>query len=151
METFFTHPLWWHWAAFGLVLIVSEIILPSFVAIWFGIAAIIISLLDYLLKTTFKTELFLWIILSSFFIYLWFKFFKHKTISNSGQADEDMGIKGIITEHVEPFGRGKAKFETPILGSSEWTVLSDESITVGETVKSIQAIGNMIKVKKLTH
>ena len=29
---------WWHWAVGGIVLIVAELVVPSFVLIWFGLA-----------------------------------------------------------------------------------------------------------------
>ncbi len=148
MDILFSDPLWWQWMAFGFILVVAEIIVPSFVVIWFGIAAIAVSVIDWMFDTTFKTELFLWIFLSSFFVYLWFKKFKPKTLTKSGQADEDMNTKGVITQEVEPFGRGRAKFEVPILGSSDWVVTSDEKLETGTHIVSIEALGNMIKVKK---
>ena len=148
MSTLLTDPLWWHWMAFGFILIVAEIVVPSFIVIWFGVAAVVVSLIDLILKTTFTTEIFWWIVLSSFFLYLWFKKFKPKTVTTSGQANEDMHTKGIITESVEPYGRGRAKFEVPILGSSEWVVTADEKLDVGDTIISIETLGNMLKVKK---
>ena len=148
MSTLLTDPLWWHWMAFGFILIVAEIIVPSFIIIWFGVAAVVVSLIDFMFSTTFTTELFWWIVLSSFFLYMWFKKFKPKTLTKSGQADEDMHTKGIVTESIEPYGRGRARFEIPILGSSEWVVTADEKIAVGDTIVSIEALGNMLKVKK---
>ncbi len=149
MQILLSDPLWWQWMAFGFILVVAEIIVPSFVVIWFGIAAIIVSIIDLIFDTGFKTELFLWIFISSFLLFLWFKVYKPKTLTKSGQADEDMHTKGIITQEVEPFGRGRAKFEVPILGSSDWVVTSDERLDVGTHIISIEALGNMLKVKKI--
>ena len=149
MHTLFTDPLWWHWMAFGLLLIAAEIVVPSFVVIWFGIAAVVVALIDLFFSTTFSTELFWWILFSVLFLYIWFKQYKPRTLTKSGQADENMGVKGVVTEEIVPFGRGRAKFEIPVLGSSEWVVTADEKITAGEEVVSVEALGNMLKVKKV--
>ncbi len=148
MHEILTNPLWWHWMALGFILIAAEIIVPSFVIIWFGAAAVFVSIVDFIFNTDFSTEIFWWIVFTIFFEYMWFKKFKPKTLTKSGQADESIGTKGVAIEKIEPFGRGKARFETPVLGSSEWIVTSDESIKNGEEVVSVKALGNMIKVKK---
>jgi len=56
--------LWWHWVAFGMVLGVSEIIMPLFVVIWFGLSAIVVGFIDLAFNTTFAVELSIWILLS---------------------------------------------------------------------------------------
>lgn len=35
----------WHWFVLGVVLILSELVLPAFAALWFGIAAIMVGIL----------------------------------------------------------------------------------------------------------
>jgi membrane protein implicated in regulation of membrane protease activity len=34
------HPLYWHWLAFGMILIITELFIPSFTVFWFGLAAL---------------------------------------------------------------------------------------------------------------
>ena len=36
---------WWFWVAFGLVLVILEIVLPGFVLLGFGIGAVVVGLL----------------------------------------------------------------------------------------------------------
>ncbi len=148
MHDILTNPLWWHWMALGFILIAAEIVVPSFVIIWFGVAAVIVSLIDFIFSTDLSTEIFWWIVFSIFFQYMWFKKFKPKTLTKSGQADESMGKKGVVLEDIKPYGRGKVRFEIPILGSRDWIVTADELIKSGEEVISIEALGNMLKVKK---
>ena len=38
----------WHWFVLGILLILSELILPAFAALWFGIAAIMVCFLYWL-------------------------------------------------------------------------------------------------------
>jgi len=148
METLFTTPLWWHWMAFGLILVAAEIVVPSFVIIWFGLAAIVVAVLEWVFSIHFATQLFWWIVLSVLFLYIWLKKYKPKKKTTKGESHEDMGTEGIVTEAVEPFGRGRARFEAPVLGSSEWVVTADEKIEVGEKVICTEAMGNMLKVKR---
>ncbi len=148
MHALLTDPLWWHWISFGLILVAAEIVVPSFVIIWFGVAAIVIGFIDWLINPSFSVELFWWIVLSLLFLVLWFKYFRPDNFTKRGQADDDMGTAGIVTATVEPFKKGRAKFEVPILGSSEWVVTADDRIEKGEKIIAVKALGNMLKVKK---
>ncbi len=140
--------LWWHWIAFGVILVVLEIIVPQFVVIWFGLSAILIGAIDRFAELSFSTQLALWIIFSLLFLYVWLKYFKPKTITDSGMTEQGLGTKGIVKEKITPTKRGKVIFETPVLGSSEWSATSDEVLEEGEkvTIKSVH--GQLINVKK---
>ena len=36
--------LWWHWLVLGMALIGLELVVPSFTIIWFGLGAVIVSI-----------------------------------------------------------------------------------------------------------
>ncbi len=148
MQPLFTDPLWWHWVVFGLILIAAEIVVPSFVVIWFGLAALVVGAVEWLFNPSFTAELFWWIVLSILFLLLWFKVFRPADLTKRGQADDDMGTPGVVTKTVTPFAKGRAKFEVPVLGSSEWVVTANEKIEAGEPVVAVRAVGNMLKVRK---
>ena len=148
VEFLSTNLIWWHWIVLGLILVVSEIFAPLFIVIWFGLSAIIIGLLDLVFNTSFMTELFLWTILSVVFLTLWFMFFKDKTISKSGQSDFTLGTQGIVIQNIEANQKGKVRFDTPVLGSSEWFAVSDEEIEVGASIHIVDVKGQLLKVKK---
>ncbi|PZO89893.1 MAG: NfeD family protein, partial [Acinetobacter johnsonii] len=38
----------WHWFVLGVLLMLSELILPAFAALWFGIAAIMVGILYWM-------------------------------------------------------------------------------------------------------
>lgn len=149
MYTLLNDPLWWHWMAFGLILVVAEIVVPSFVIIWFGLAAIVVSLIDWFWRISLGMQLLWWILFSVLFLYIWFKIYKPKTKTKAGQDNEAVGARGIVTESIVPPGRGRVVFKTPVLGSSEWVATADEQIEKGDTVINIQTLGNMLKVKKI--
>lgn len=140
--------IWWHWIVLGLILVVSEIFAPLFIVLWFGLAAIIVGLVDFTFATTFMTELFLWIILSVLFLTLWFMFFKEKTVSKSGQSDFTLGTNGIVTQDIKSHDKGKVRFDAPVLGSSEWFAIADEEIEVGTPIHIVDVKGQLLKVKK---
>ena len=41
----------WHWLILGLILMVLEIFIPSFTIFWFGLAAVVVSGLVWLIPT----------------------------------------------------------------------------------------------------
>ncbi|MCH9814472.1 MAG: NfeD family protein [Epsilonproteobacteria bacterium] len=140
--------LWWHWIVLGLILVVSEIFAPLFIVLWFGIAAILVGLIDLGLGTSFVVELGLWILFSVIFLALWFIFFKEKTVSKSGQSDFTLGTNGTVIQAIHPSKKGKVRFDAPVLGSSEWFAIADEIINEGETIHIIDVNGQLLKVKK---
>lgn len=143
------HTHWWHWMIFGLVLIVTEIAMPLFVVIWFGLAALVVGLIDLLFATSFMTEIALWTIISVVLLLVWFKFFKEKGISKSGQSDFTLKTKGVVIEKIPHGERGKVRFEAPVLGSSEWNATSEENLEVATTIRIVEVNGQLIKVEKV--
>lgn len=37
---------WWIWLVFGIALILLELVLPTFFILWFGIGAVLVSLIS---------------------------------------------------------------------------------------------------------
>jgi membrane protein implicated in regulation of membrane protease activity len=148
IEFLTTNLAWWHWVILGLILIVAEIIAPLFIILWFGISAIIVGLIDLGFKTSLQYELMIWIVLSVTFLLLWFKFFKDKDISRSGQSDATLGTKGVVIEDIVLHKKGKVQFDSPILGSSEWFAIANEDIKSGSTIQIAEVNGQLLKVTK---
>ena len=74
----------WHWFVLGILLILSELILPAFAALWFGIAAIMVCFLYWLFPDiSLTTQIVLWIVLSVLCTILWFKFIKPLSIDKT--------------------------------------------------------------------
>lgn len=148
MDFLITHPLWWHWVIFGIVLVVAEIIVPLFIVIWFGFAAILVGIVALLFVTSFIGEFGLWILLSVVLLFIWFTFFAPQSITESGQADYRLDTKGIVTQSIPHAGRGKVHFDIPVLGSSEWHATADQPLEKGTVVRIEDVSGQLIKVKK---
>ncbi len=55
----------WHWLILGLILMVLEIFIPSFTIFWFGLAAVVVSGLVWLIPTLpIAMQIFIWVVLS---------------------------------------------------------------------------------------
>lgn len=142
---------WWHWTVGGIVLILAELVIPSFVVIWFGVAGLLMAGVLLIAPTlSFTTQLALWTVLSLVMVGLWFRVFKpgfHKT--RSGTADgEVIGEVGLLVGAVAPFKRGKVRFQRPLLGSDEWVCLAETAIAAGERVRVVAVEGSFLKVVK---
>ena len=152
MEFLTQHILWWHWIVLGIVLVAAEIVIPSFIVIWFGIAALAVGAVDYLWETTFTEELFLWTGLSIVLLALYFLFFKRReTVPTVGQSEgEYANIPGVITEDLDE-GRYRARFDLPVLGDRVWIVESSggRRFREGDRIKVDRVYGQIIKVSKL--
>ena len=143
---------YWHWIVFGLILSLGEILVMSFVLLWFGVSAIIVGILLSVFPVSITVQLFLWVTLSLFNVYGWFKWIspRIKTNSLSGMAKESMvGQIGTVIEYnsVQP-GRGKLRFPAPILGDDEWQFICTDKIDVGNRVIVQEFSGNSLIVSK---
>ncbi len=39
---------WWYWLIFGMILIVGEMMIPSFTLFWFGLAAFLVAFMLFI-------------------------------------------------------------------------------------------------------
>lgn len=142
---------WWHWAVGGIVLIVAELVVPSFVLIWFGLGALVVALAVALGAISFTFQLALWLIVSLILVAVWFKVFKpnmHKT--KIGMADAGVvGEIGVLVRAVAPFEKGEVRFQKPLLGDDVWECIADETIKSGERVRVVAVEGSFLKVGRV--
>ncbi|MDR2240590.1 MAG: NfeD family protein [Zoogloeaceae bacterium] len=144
-------PEWWHWAVLGIGLIIAELAVPAFFVIWFGLGAVLVSLMLLAAPALSLTvQLLAWTFASVAMVALWFRIFKpgaHKT--RIGMADAHViGEAGILVRAVAPFEKGQVRFQKPLLGSEVWACIADEAIIAGERVKVLGVEGSFLKVGK---
>lgn len=139
---------WWHWAVGGIVLILAELAIPSFVVVWFGLGALAVALAVAVADIGLTTQLVLWLIVSLALVAGWFKVFRpeqHKT--RIGMADANVvGEIGVLVRGVAPFEKGQVRFQKPILGADVWDCIADEAIASGERVRVLDVEGSFLKV-----
>ena len=148
MVEFFTQYItWWHWIVLGILFIILEMATGTFIVLGFGIAAILVGLLDLALDMGFLIQLALWIVLSIVIIAVSFKYFKEQpTVSNTGQSNYGFDTLGTVTKSIAPHTRGSVRFDTPVLGNSSWSATADQDLEIGTriTIKEVQ--GQLISV-----
>ncbi len=139
---------WWHWTVLGLVLVMSELVLTSFVLIWFGLGAVLVGLALLMLPAlSLTTQLACWLAASLLMVWLWFKVFKpHQHKTRVGMADSMIGEIGLLTRDCEPFQQGEVRFQRPVLGAEVWPCLSDEPLQAGMRVKLKAVEGVLLRV-----
>lgn len=144
----------WHWLAFGVVLIIAEMFVPTFFLLWFGVGAVITSVLAFLLPLSSFWEVMTWLIASIIFIGVWFKFiqpnFKTRTKAGLG-AGVIIGEVGMLIKVPTDDVAGVVRFATPKAGASEWVCrcTDNNTLAVGDKVVIANIIGNELLVKKI--
>jgi membrane protein implicated in regulation of membrane protease activity len=139
---------WWHWIVGGMVLVMLELVIPSFFVIWFGFGALLVGILLLIAPgLPFSAQLFLWAAASAGMTVLWFRVFKRfKAKTLAGTADSAIGEIGLLVNAVAPFSRGKVRFQRPILGVDEWPCTAESEISAGTRVKIVSVEGSFVKV-----
>ncbi|MCL2875934.1 MAG: NfeD family protein [Betaproteobacteria bacterium] len=142
---------WWHWIVAGIVLVLLELVIPSFFVLWFGLGALFVGLL-LLIAPGFPLagQILLWAIVSAAMTVLWFRVFRQiRNKTRIGTASGDViGEIGLLVDDAAPFKRGKVRFQRPILGAEEWPCTSDAEIAIGTRVKLVSVDGSFLKVTR---
>lgn len=146
------HPQYWHWLVFGMLLVIAELIIPSFTIFWFGLAGIIVGgVLLLAPQTSLTWQLFLWAIASGGMTFLWFKLFKPLMAdrTKAGISREAiMGETGQVIRAPEADKRGVVRFTTPLLGAEEWPFICEQKVAAGDRVAVTDISGNTLIVTK---
>ncbi|MCL7462496.1 NfeD family protein [Pseudomonas sp. NW5] len=140
---------WWYWIIAGILLILLELVIPSFFVLWFGLGALLVGgllLLNGELGLT--GQLLIWLGASLAMVVLWLRVFRssrQKTLIGTA-AGEVMGEIGLLVGAVAPFQRGRVRFQKPILGAEEWACVADSAIAAGARVRIVSIEGSYLKV-----
>jgi len=130
--------LYWYWLVLGMLLIIAEIFIPSFTVFWFGLGAIIVALIVWLLPDmALSWQLFNWAIASIVFTFLWFKFFKPLMTDRTKAGisrEAAIGESGQVIRIPEEGRRGIVRFATPLLGADEWPFICEQKVSSGDRV-----------------
>ena len=139
------------WLVLGVLLMLAELVVPSFFIFWFGLAACgVAAVVAILPQSSLLLELGLWLVASLLLVTAWFGWLEpRRRRSRIGASDAAVGEIGWVSEAIEPQRRGKVRFQRPVLGAEEWPALADEPIGEGERVRVVAVEGQMVKVARL--
>ena len=144
--------LYWHWLVFGMALMMIEIALPSFTALWFGLGAVLVGLLLWLFPSmSVSWQVFIWAISSACAAFFWFRYFKPRAVNKTmaGLSREAIiGETGHVIAIPREHQRGKLRFSIPGLGSEEWDFICHQEVQPGDRVVVVELSGNTLVVHK---
>jgi len=143
---------YWHWIVFGMLLILAELVVPSFTIFWFGLGAFIIAaLLALSVELSLSWQLLIWALSSAAFTLLWFRLFRPLMLDRTKAGIAHEAIRGesgqVIRAPVEG-QRGLVRFATPLLGDDEWEFICSEPVGLGDRVFVLELSGNTLIVEK---
>lgn len=141
----------WHWFVLGIVLMLMELIVPTFAIIWFGIAAIMVSVLAWIFPWMgLATQLVTWTIFSILCTVLWFKFIKPLSTDKTTAGlprEATIGQIGMVIQTDLNHEQIKVRFSLPLLGADEWLCRTTSPVQVGDRVIVIDILGNDLLVQ----
>ena len=141
----------WHWFVLGIVLILLELVIPAFAALWFGVAAILVAFLVWFFPDLdFVWQILFWIVLSIACTVAWFKYIKPLSIDRTTAGlprEATIGQTGMVIQLGPEADQVRVRFLLPVLGSDEWNCKSLSTVQVGDRVKVIDILGNELVVQ----
>lgn len=145
-------PQYWHWIVFGMILIMAELVIPSFTIFWFGLAALAVGGI-LLVSPGFSLtgQLFIWALGSCLMTLLWFKILKPRMTdrTKAGLAREAIvGETGQVVKAPGDDRRGILRFAAPVLGAEEWPFICSDQIAAGDRAVVKDVSGNTLVVSK---
>jgi len=144
----------WLWAILGLVLLSIELLTGTFYILWFGIAALCVTLMLGLHPdASLSVQLLAFSVLSLTTLAIWrARYRQARPGSQVGQSrDDTIGKVGKVTQAVSASQQGMIRFTVPVMSSREWTILSNDAIAVDEEAEVIGIEGNYLRVKRTQH
>lgn len=139
--------IYWLWLSLGVILVILEMIVPGIFLLWIGFAAVIVSLLTFLVPMAPLTQLTLFagfsIFLSWLGQFIWVRLAPHA-------LEEPLNRRGdalLGTEHVlnHPIENGQAQIK---IGDSVWLVRGPD-MPQGTKVKIIKIDGTILVVESV--
>ena len=141
----------WIWGALGLVLLGVEMATGTFYVLWFGVAALCVTIAMWLfpnMPNAIQYVMFAALSLGSLAIWR-LNYKKTSTNSRVGQSEgEEIGRTGTVIETCSASKSGKISFTQGVMGSREWVAISNETIEIGSNAKVVAVEGNELRITK---
>jgi inner membrane protein len=132
----------WIWAAIGLALVITEMVVPTFFIIFIGVGALIVAGTTLLGFTgSFTTQLLVFAI-SSTILMLSLRGRLKKRLSAKEMEPDYLGQLATVTETILPGREGKVSYR-----GSTWPAVAEADIQKDATVIIIGREGLCLKVK----
>lgn len=143
----------WIWGAAGLILLAVEMATGTFYVLWFGVAALCVSVAMWAFPSlSYALQFALFAVLSLGSLAVWRRYYKKtETHSRVGQSQgEEIGRIGQMIAGVSPTQTGTIRFTQGLMGSREWSAVSAETIDAGSDALVVAVEGNTLRVSKVS-
>ncbi len=140
----------WVWAILGIILLSVEMAVGSFDILWFGVAALCVSVAMWLFPNMpYAAQFVMFAVLSLASLAIWrLHYKKNETHSRVGQAQgQEIGRVGIVIATCGPTQNGKIRFSQGLMGDREWTAVSNTVINEGTQAEVVAVEGNALRIK----
>lgn len=139
----------WMWGALGLILLGVEMATGTFYVLWFGVAALCVTVAMWLfpaMPNAVQFSMFAALSLGS--LALWRLNYKQSSTNSSlGQSrGEEIGRIGTVTQTCSAGQVGKIQFTQGVMGSRDWAAVSDDTLEVGSQAKIVAVEGNTLRI-----
>ncbi len=139
--------VYWHWIAFGAVLIILEMLAPGAIFMWFGVSAILIGGILYLFPDLgWQWQVFIFAIFAVISILGWKKMRKNKPEDNTESGTLNQRGKALVGRQVplkEAIKNGVGRVQ---IDDTFWRVEGDD-LEKGALVKVTNSDGATLKVE----
>jgi len=141
--------LYWHWIILGILLILFELVIPSFTAMWFGMAAVVVGAILWLAPDVAGSyQVLIWTALSAALTFFWFRVFKPKKRHHHALKEEVEGETGLVATLAYGNRPGIVRFSSPLLDEDEWPYRSEVVLEVGQQIQVLDVEDNILIVTK---
>lgn len=141
----------WIWGALGLILLAVEMATGTFYVLWFGVAALCVSVATWIFpELSHAMQFTIFAVLSLGSLAIWRRYYKKTEIHyRVGQAQgEEIGRIGTVVKATSATQNGTIRFAQGLMGSREWIALSDEPIEAGSNATVVAVEGNTLRITK---
>ena len=138
---------YWHWLAFGLILLAAELLGAAGYLLWLGLSALLVGTLLALVPLSWQLQ---WTSFGSFSLittWLWWR----RQLTHDKQSDEQRDLNqkqkqlvGQVIKLDEDFPAGKGRIK---VGDTTWTAKSETLLTAGTLVEVIAVDGIILTIE----
>lgn len=129
----------WIWTAAGVLMILAELFIPGFIIFFFGVSALLVALLSWMIPIPFSVQLLLFAIFGVLLLLICRKYFPKifRGVSKEDRSDIDgddvAGSAAVVVEEIVPPLAGKIDFR-----GSLWEGESSRRIPKGSVVRILR-------------
>ncbi len=150
MESLFEQILYWHWIVLGLLLVILEMLLPGFVLIWFGVGALLVGSLLYVIpEMSWQWQLLIFSIFSLTSVFAW-RIWSKNNLTDDPESDilnqRGRALIGRETVLIEPIVNGVGRIQ---VDDTFWRVHGND-LGIGNLIRVIDAEGATLKVEHVS-